>query len=88
MIIFTVLVACLSVCLALEDKAWEAYKLQYKKVYTSETEELSRYLTWKENVDGIELHNSFYGDSYQQGEIICVLISCVSDSYTRSFLRG
>ena len=70
MIFFTVLFACLSACLALDDQAWEDYKLQYKKVYTSETEELSRYLTWKENVDGIELHNSFYGDSYQQGEII------------------
>ena len=70
MIIFTVLVACLSVCLAHEDEAWEAYKLQYNKVYTSEAEELSRYLTWKENVEGIELHNSLYGDSYQQGEKI------------------
>jgi len=63
MILFIVY-ACLSVCLA-HDQAWEDYKLEWGKVYTPE-QDAAKYLTWKENVDEINIHNALYGDTYTQ----------------------
>ena len=38
---------------------WQAWKAAYKKVYTSEMEELQRHITWLSNKKFIEVHNQF-----------------------------
>jgi cathepsin L len=40
--------------------------LEYNKVYTPEQDAV-KYLTWKEAVEEIKLHNALYGDQYEQG---------------------
>merc|ERR1712212_13982 len=48
------------------DEAWEAYKLEYGKVYTAE-EDVIKYATWQKNMAAIHLHNSQFGNTYTQG---------------------
>jgi len=51
---------------AVVDEAWEAYKLEYGKVYTAE-EDVIKYATWQNNMAAINLHNSQFGNTYTQG---------------------
>merc|ERR1712062_878457 len=58
--------ALVAACAAVQDQAWEDYKLEYNKHYTAE-EELTRYTNWKKSVEEVTLHNAAYGHEFTTG---------------------
>ena len=77
MILFTFL-ACVAMCVANvvpslqnyhSDGAWADYKQRFGKIYTSQNEEQMRYEIWAKQVDEMTLHNSLYGQQYEQGRL-------------------
>merc|ERR1719228_77870 len=64
--IFITLLACFSVCFAVQDPVWEDWKLEYGKVYSAE-EEPARYATWLTSKEEIDLHNADYEQTYTVG---------------------
>ena len=46
----------------LRDHEWSQWKVTHTKYYTSNNEELERYVTWRTNKAYVEYHNAFAED--------------------------
>jgi len=81
---FFALVACLAVASAY-DQAWEDYKLEFNKQYTSE-EEPMRYANWKKDTEEVAEHNAMYGHEFTQA--VNDLSDLTEEEYKKYYLSG
>merc|ERR1712062_617645 len=77
--------ALMAACAAVQDQAWEDYKLEYNKHYTAE-EELTRYTNWKKSVEEVTLHNAAYGHEFTTG--INDMSDLTEEEYESIYLSG
>jgi len=83
--LFVTLFALVAACAAVQDQAWEDYKLEYNKHYTAE-EELTRYTNWKKSVEEVTLHNAAYGHEFTTG--INDMSDLTEEEYESIYLSG
>ena len=50
-----------------DDRAWQSYKAEYGKVYSTPEEDARRYAIWTNNIREVVTHNSAHDAEYEQG---------------------